>query len=158
MYINHIYLPLFNFVYLFFLFFSTYFLVLFSLLYSPIGTLLQFCFPVCASVSFVLVDITFAFLCSPGQSIVLYFCWIVLILLMGIMYMCIFSHTFYCCYKLLPLRWTFAVLWNFSFFLFSFFFFFFIILIFNFLNLLYFFYIYSFVCLSYCSFPLAVNL
>ena len=29
---------------------------------------------------------------------------------------------------------------------------------FNFLNLLYFFYTYSFVCLSYCSFPLAVNL
>ena len=34
----------------------------------------------------------------------------------------------------------------------------FIILIFNFLNLLYFPYMYSFVSLSYCSFPLAVNL
>ena len=42
--------------------------------------------------------------------------------------------------------------------LFSFFFFFFITLMFNFFNLLYFFYIYSFVCLSYCSFPIAVNL
>jgi len=35
---------------------------------------------------------------------------------------------------------------------------FFIILIFTFLNLLYFFYIYSFICLLYYSFPLAVNL
>ena len=35
---------------------------------------------------------------------------------------------------------------------------FFIILTFKFLNLLYFFYIYSFICLSYCSFALAVNL
>ena len=30
------------------------------------------CFPVCALVSFVLVDIIFGFLCLPGQSIVLY--------------------------------------------------------------------------------------
>ena len=40
------------------------------------------------------------------------------------------------------------------FFLFSFF----IILIFNFLNPLYFFYIYFFVCLSFCSFPFAANI
>ena len=26
--------------------------------------------------------------------------------------MCIFSHTFYCCYKPLPLCWAFAVLWS----------------------------------------------
>ena len=32
------------------------------------------------------------------------------------MYMCIFSHTFYCCYKPLPLCWAFAVLWSFPFF------------------------------------------
>ena len=32
------------------------------------------------------------------------------------MYMCIFSHTFYCCYKPLPLHWVFAVLWSFPFF------------------------------------------
>jgi len=62
-------------------------------------------------VSFVLVYIIFGFLCLPGQCIVLYFCWTVLILLMGIyvyvyMYMCIFSHTFYCCYKPLPLCWV----------------------------------------------------
>ena len=77
----------------FFPFLSTYFLVLFSLLYSPIGTLLQVCSPVCALVSFVLVDIIFYFLCSLGQCIVFYFCWIVLILLMGIyVYMYIQSH------------------------------------------------------------------
>ena len=56
------------------------------------------------------------------------------------MYMCIFSHTLYCCYKTLPLHWAFEVLWSFSFFpLFYFFFCFFsflcvIILIFNFLT------------------------
>jgi len=32
------------------------------------------------------------------------------------MYMCIFSHTFYCCYKPLPVRGAFAVLWSFLFF------------------------------------------
>ena len=31
------------------------------------------------------------------------------------MYMCIFSHSFYCCYKPLPLHWPFAVLWSFPF-------------------------------------------
>ena len=74
MYINLLYLPLFNFAYLFFFpFLSTYLLVLFSLLCSPIGTLLLFCFPVCALVSFVLVDTIFGFFCSLGQSIVLFF-------------------------------------------------------------------------------------
>ena len=65
-------------------FLSTYLLVLFSVLYSPKGILLQFCFPVCALISFVLVDTIFGFLCSPGQSIVINFCWTVLILLMGV--------------------------------------------------------------------------
>jgi len=154
-------------------FHSTYLLVLFSLLYSLIDILLLFCFPVCDSISFVLVGIIFDFLRSPGQSTVLNFCWTVLILLWVYMYMCIFSHTFYCCYKPLPLHWAFAVLWSFplptalpaptntdTFFLLLPFSLFshFLILIFNFLNLLYFFYIYSFVCLSYCSFPIAVNL
>ena len=78
--------------------------------------------------------------------------------------MCIFSYTFYCCYRPLHLHWAFAVLWRFSFFSFFlsssiiFSFLFFIILTFKFLNLLYFFYIYSYICLSYCSFALAVNL
>ena len=72
--------------------------------------------------------------------------------------MCIFSHSFYCCYKPLSVLWAFAVLWSFplfplysnffSFFLFS------LIVIFNLLNLLYFFYIYSFVCLSTVLSPL----
>ena len=66
----------------FFPFLSTYLLVLFSLLYSPIGTLLQFCCPVCTLVSLVLADIIFGFLCLPDQPIVLYFCWTVLTLLM----------------------------------------------------------------------------
>ena len=38
----------------FFPFLSTYLLVQLLLLYSPLGTLLQFCFPVCALVSFIL--------------------------------------------------------------------------------------------------------
>ena len=56
MYIN-LYLPLFSFAYLFFSFFpflSTYLLVLFSFLPSPLDILLQFSFSVCALVNFVL--------------------------------------------------------------------------------------------------------
>ena len=49
-----------------------------------------------------------------GHSIVLYFCWSVLILLIGV-YVYI-THIFYCCYKPLPLNWVFAVLWSFPFF------------------------------------------
>ena len=65
------------------------------------------------------------------------------------MYICIFSHTFYFCYKPLTLCWVFAVLWSFPLslpplFFFPSFFLFFIILTFNFLNWLHFFvYIYS---------------
>ena len=33
-------------------------------------------------------------------------------------YMCICSHTFYCCHKPLPVCWAFAVLWTFPFFFF----------------------------------------
>jgi len=54
MYINLLHLPLFNFAYLFFPFLSIYLLVLFSLFYFPLDTLLLFCFPLCALVSFVL--------------------------------------------------------------------------------------------------------
>ena len=68
-------------------------LALCLLLYFPVGTLLYFCFPVCALVGFVMVDIILGFLCSLGQSIVLYFCWTVLILLMGVYgYVYIQSH------------------------------------------------------------------
>ena len=63
----------------------------------------------------------------------------------GGIYMCIFSHTFYCCYKPLYLCWIFAILWSFPVFLPFFFllpyspffkksFLFFIILTFNFLK------------------------
>jgi len=79
-------------IYSFFPFLSTYLLLSFPLLYSPIGTLLWFCFPVFALVSFVLEYIIFGFLCLPGQSIILYFCWTVLILLMGV-YVYVYIHS-----------------------------------------------------------------
>ena len=109
-------------------------------------------FPSFALVCFVLVDIIFGFFCSLGQSTVHYFCWTVLILLMGVyVYVYIQSHFFvvvinFCLYVGL-LQFCGAFLFSFLFF---------ITLIF--LNVFYFFYTYSFVCLSYCSFPLAVNL
>jgi len=134
-------------------------LVLFSLLYSPLDTLFYFWFPACAWDSFVLVDIIFGFLCSLGQTIILIFNGLLWFCLQVYMYICIFSHTFWCCYKLLHVHWAFAVLRSFPFFFpffFLLFFLFFITL--TFLNLLYFFYIYSFVCLSYCSFPFEPNL
>ena len=78
-----------------------------------------------------------------------------------LLYMCIFNYIFYCCYKLLPLCWAFTVLWNFHFFLsffflFPFFIIFLKILIYIYFKPIIFFCIYSFVCLSYCSFPLVV--
>ena len=96
--------------------------------------------------SFVLIDI----ICQVN---LLYFIFVGLFwfCLWVYMYMCIFSHTFYCCYKPLPLRWGSAVLWSFPFFLLSF------LLKKFFLTYYYFFHIYFFVCFSYCSFPLAVN-
>ena len=92
------------------------------------------------------MDIIFGFLCSPGQSIVLYFCCTVLILLMGVY---VYSVTLFLvvmnlciCFGLLQFCGVFLYL---SFFLSSSLFFlsflFFIILTFKFLNLLYFFYI-----------------
>ena len=94
-YINLVYLPLFNSEYPFSFSFSSslsiYLLVLFLLLYPPIGTLLLFsslCF-----CQLCVVDVIFGFLCMPGQSIVLYFCWTVLISIMGVyVYMYIQSH------------------------------------------------------------------
>ena len=158
--INLLYLPLFNFAYLFFfLFLSTYLLVLFSLLCSAVGTLLLFSFPVCALVSFVWVDTIFGFVCSQGEYIVLYFCWTVLILLWVCLHMYIFSHIFYYCYKLLSLHWAFEVLWNFPFFLSSSFFFLsvFIILTLNFLNLLYFYTSITFFAFPTVLFHLQLN-
>ena len=65
---------------------------LFSLLYPLTGTLLLFCSPVCALVSFVLIDLIIGFLFLPGQSIVLYFCCTVLIF-NGCMCICGYSVT-----------------------------------------------------------------
>ena len=61
--------------------------------------------------SFVLVDI----ICQVN---LLYFIFVGLFwfCLWVYIYVCIFSHTFYCCYTPLPLRWAFAVLWSFPFF------------------------------------------
>ena len=84
-------------------------------------------FPSFALVCFVLVDIIVGFFCSLGQSTVHYFCWTVLILLMGVyVYVYIQSHFFvvvvinFCLYVGL-LQFYGAFL--FSFFLFSFLFF-----------------------------------
>ena len=88
MYINCLCLPLFNFAYLFFLFFlpflSTYCCFYFHCFIPQLAPCFCFVFRFVLLVSFVLVDIIFGFLCLLGQSIVLCFCWPVLILLMGI--------------------------------------------------------------------------
>ena len=56
-----------------------------SLLFSPPWYLVLFYFPLCALVSFLLnVNIISDFLCSLGQSTVLYFCQTLLTLLMGV--------------------------------------------------------------------------
>ena len=69
--------------------------------------------------------------------------------------MCIFSHSFYCCYKPLHLHWAFAVLWSFPFFLllpfFKKSFLFFIILTFNFFKPIIFF-LHIFLCLPFLLF------
>ena len=151
MYINLFYLPTFNFAYLFFLSFPLNIFVSFIFIaLFPNWHLALLLLSSCAFTSFVLVDIIFGLLCLLGQIIVLNLCWTVLILLMGVMYMCIFSHTFYCCYKPLPLHWAVAVL---CFPVFPFFFllpfcFFSLFYNFNFLNI---FYLSTFIPL--CAFP-----
>ena len=90
MYIYFLQLPLFKFSYLFFLSFLSFlssqnicfvFIALF-----PTWHLELVLFSIGAFVSLVLnlVDIIFGFLCLVGLSIELYFCWIVLILLMDV--------------------------------------------------------------------------
>ena len=74
MYINLLYLLLFNFAYLFFLFLTLSIFVNFIFIaLFPNRHLALVLFSVCALVSFVLVVIIFGSLCTPGQSIVLYF-------------------------------------------------------------------------------------
>ena len=117
MYINLLHLPQFNFAYLFFLsflsfLFSQRLLLLFSLLYSPSGSLLYCYFPVCALVSFVLVDIIFGFLsrsiyCTLFLLVWFYFAY-------GCICKCVYSATLFivvinlCLY----LCWVSAVLWS----------------------------------------------
>ena len=81
--------------------------------------------------------IILGFLCSPGQSIVPYFCWTVLIFLMGV-YVCVYSVTLFIVVMNLCLHVGFCSSVEFSFFFFflilssSFFFSLFITCIFNF--------------------------
>ena len=95
MYINLLHLSLSNFAYLFCLsfpsFLSSQHFVSFIFIDLFPNWHLGFVFQFLLLVSFVLVDIIFGFLCLLGQSIVLYFCWPVLILLMGV-YVYIQSH------------------------------------------------------------------
>ena len=116
MYIN-LHLPLFNFVYLVFLFFLSFplnvfvsfiFIVIFPNWHLALVLFSSLCF----LISFVLVDILFSFLCSPGQSIAFHLCWTLLILLMGVNVNVHICQMFYCRYKPLPLHWAFAVLWH----------------------------------------------
>ena len=159
MYINLLYLPLFNFTYLFFLFFVSFPLnILATFVFTAVfPTWHLFCFPLCALVSFVLVDIIFGFLCLLDQYIVLHFCWTVLILHIRCIFICVYSVTLFT--VVINLCLYFGLLQFCGIFLFLFFsllsFLCFIILIFNHII---FFYIYSFAWFSYCSFPLAVNL
>ena len=78
-----------------FLFLSIYLAVLFQLLYSPIGTLLQFCFPVCVLVSFVLVDKSFWFPLFAGSI----YCTLLLLdcfnFAYGYIHICVYSVTLF---------------------------------------------------------------
>ena len=162
MYINLLYLLLFNFAYLFFLFFLCFplnifvsfifitlfpnwhiVLVLFSSLCFSFVLVDNFCFPLfIRSIYYTLFllncfDFAYGYTCFCVYSVTLSIVVINLCLYIGLLLFCglfLFSCLFF------------------------FSFLFIIILFLNFLNLLYFFYIYSVVCLSYCSFPIAVNL
>ena len=99
MYINHLYLPLFNFVYIFFLFFLSFplnILVSFNFIaLFPTWHLALVLLSSCALLSFVLVDILFAFLCLSGESIILNFCRTILILIMGVyVYICVYIYIY----------------------------------------------------------------
>ena len=81
MYIN-LHLLLFNFAYLFFLFFPLNKFIIIIALFPTWHLALVLFFTLCFS--FVLVDIIFGFFYSLDQSIVLYFCLTVLIFFMGV--------------------------------------------------------------------------
>ena len=152
MYINLLYLPLFNFTYLFFLFFVSFPLNIFvSLIFIDI-------FPNWHLALVLFSSLYFSQFCSGRYNF-----WFPMftgsICLRVYMYMCVFSHTFYCCYKPLPLHWAFAALWSFPFFFFFFFllpfyfsFLFFRIFIFIFLEELIIFFLHLFLCLPFLLF------
>ena len=102
--INLLYLALFNFAFLFFLSFLPFLsfphpclFVLFSLLYPPITILLQFCFPVCALVSFVfnwLISLFVSFACQVNllHFISFGFFWFCLWVYMYVPIFCYFTY------------------------------------------------------------------
>ena len=168
MYVKLPHLPLFNFAYLFFLFFLSFPLNIFVsfVIIALFPTWLAPCFNfvfqfVLKLVLFLTGKYNFWFSLFTRSIYCTLFLLDCFHFAHGYICICVFSHIFYHCYKPLPLCWAFATLWSypfFSFFLSSSIFSFSLFYNFNFLSLLYFLYIYSFVCLSYCSFPLAVNL
>ena len=74
--------------------------VLFSLLCSTIGTLLWFCFPVCALVSFVfnwLIFFCFVLFSLLTRKSTVLFLWTVLVLFIGVcVCVCVFHYFCYC--------------------------------------------------------------
>ena len=94
MYINHLYLPLFNFVYIFFLFFLSFLLnILVSFNFIalfPTWHLALVLLSSCALFSFVLVDIIFAFVCQVN---LLYLIFVGLFLFWLWVYMCIYMYS-----------------------------------------------------------------
>ena len=158
----NLYLPVFNFIYLFFLFFfflsfplnlfvSFIFIALFPNWHLALVLFSSLCFSqfcsgrhnfwfllftrsiYCTSFSLECFDFTYGCICICVYSVTLFSVVINLCLYIGLL---LFWGVFFLFFFSLSLS---------------------LFLNFNFLNLLYFFYIYPFVCLSYCSFPLAVN-
>ena len=160
-----LYLPLFNAVYLFFLFFLS----------LPLNIYVSFIF-IALFLNWYLALVLFSTLCFSyfcsdrynfwfpllTRSI---YCTLFLLECFDFAYGCIYIYVyiqshFYGCYQPLSVCGLLQFCEEsvfFSFFLSSFIFFP-LLYNFNFLKTYYFFYIYSFVCLSYCSFLLAVNL
>ena len=166
MYINPLYLPLFNFSYRFFLSFLSFLSFprickfyfhcfipqsapCFSFIFQFVLQLVlflngrcQFWFPLIAGSIYCSLflldcfDFAYGYICICVYSVTLFIVVINLCLYIGLLQffgVFLFSSSFF----------SFSLFYNINF---------------NFLNLLQFFYIYPFVCLSYCSFPLAVNL
>ena len=122
MYINLLHLPLFNFACLFFLSFLSFlssqhvcyfcFHCFIPYLASCFSFVSQFCFSLFCSGRY-----NFWFLLLTGSIYCTLFLLDCFDFAYGRICICVYSITFFCCcYKLLPLRWAFAVLWSFPFF------------------------------------------